>query len=521
MDKFLKRVVAALAAVVLLLSSGGMIFEAPLSAKAYDDYTDTSDYLFDDNIIGETDLFAYSLDEFVLDSQENYYDYYRDDNDHNDGPDIEYDNTVYNITSVESSDTSVVGVSTSESGGWLLTAREPGIAVITVFHYGEVQNQDPSDELLYIGNYAVFTIDVSNVPHHEVDFPDITDKAYTGSAIEPAFKLTYKNRTLIENEDYFLEYTDNVKVGTATITATLTGYYDGVITEQFRIVPTIDKKELTVYYGTKPKLTVKSSQGVTWKSGNPSVAKVVGGVIYPQSEGTATITATSGGYNLSCKVTVKKRQLSEAKKVVYAGEKFSLQYLGGTGTVTWKTANNKIAKVNSKGTVTTLAPGKVVITGTRNGVKRTCTLYVLDQKLSKSKAAIYVGKYTTLSLEGAIGKVTWKTSNSKIVAVNQKGLIKGKKPGKAVITAVHNGKQYQCVVTVVDQKLNATKLSLNVGKSATLTLKGATAKVTWKTSNSKIAAVNQKGLVLAKKKGTAVVSAVHNGKTYKCTVTVK
>ncbi len=448
MDKIFQRVVAVFAAVVLIASSGGAFLGEPLFAKAYDEHMDTSDYLFDDNIIGETDFFAYSLDELVIDSLENYYDFYQDDEDHNDGPDIEYDNTVYNIWAVESSDPTVVGVSTSESGGWLLTAREPGIAIITVYHYGDVQNQDPSDELLYIGNYDVFTVDVSNVPSDEVDFPDVTDKAYTGSAIKPAFKLTYKGKTLIQDEDYFLEYSNNVKVGKATITATLTGYYTGVITEQFNIVPTISQKELTVYYGTKPKLTVKSSQGVTWKSGNPSVAKVVNGVIYPQKEGTATIYATSGGHTLSCKVTVKKRQLSEAKKVVYAGEWFRLQYFGGTGTVTWKTGNKKVAKVNAKGTVAAVAPGKVVITGTRNGVKRTCTLYVLDQKLSATKLSLKVGKYKTLTLTGAVSKVAWKTSNSKIVAVNQKGLIKAKKKGTAVISATHAGKVYKCTVTV-------------------------------------------------------------------------
>jgi len=226
------------------------------------------------------------------------------------------------------------------------------------------------------------------------------------------------------------------------------GYFSGVITEEFEILPSISQKSLTVYYGTNPKLTVKSSAGVTWKSSNPSVAKVYRGVIYPKKAGTATIYATSGGYTLSCKVTVKKRQLNTAKKTLYAGQKLSLQYLGGTGTVTWATSNKKVAKVNAKGVVTAVNPGKVTITATRNGVKLKCTVTVIDQKLSAAKLNVYVGKYKTLKLNGAVGKVTWKTSNSKIVAVNQKGLIKGKKKGKAVISAVHAGKTYKCVVTV-------------------------------------------------------------------------
>ncbi len=447
MNKFFQRVIAALMAFALLAATAEWLPDGGFAMKASAEYIDTSDYLFDDNIIGETNYYAYSHDEFAMASLESYYDYYKNDNDHNDGPDIEYDDEVYNIISVESSDPSVIGVSETLYG-YLLEARMPGVSVITVYHYGEVQNKDSADERIYIGNYDVFTIEVSKIPSDEIDYTEISDKTYTGAAIKPAFKLTYKNKTLIENEDYYLEYRNNVKVGTATVTATLMGYYDGVIIETFRIVPTISQKTLTVYYGTKPTLTVKSSAAVTWKSGNPSVAKVYKGVIYPKKEGTVTIYATTGGHTLSCKVTVKKRQLNMAKKAVYAGQKISLQYFGGTGTVTWKTSNKKVAKVSAKGVVTTYAPGKVTITGTRNGVSRTCVVTVVNQKLNASKLNLRVGKYYTLNLKGAVSKVTWKTSNSKIVAVNQKGLIKGKKKGKAVITAVHAGKSYKCTVTV-------------------------------------------------------------------------
>ncbi len=521
MSMFLKRAGAVLAVLVLLVSSVQCLPEGAFAAKAVDDdyYMDTSDYLFDDNIIGQTEIYAYSLDELAVASLEAYYEFYEDDNAHNDGPEIEYDDTVYNIIHVESSDESVVGVS-EEQYGYRLTALGEGVAQIYVFHYGDVQNRPADDELIYSGNYDVFTVEVSNIPSDEVDFNELSDKAYTGSAIKPAFKLTYKNKTLTEGEDYFLEYSNNVKVGTATVTATLAGYYTGVISEDFNIVPTIDKKDITVYYGTNPKLNVKTSSGITWKSGNNSVVKVVNGVLYPQSEGTATVTAKTGGYTLSCSVTVKKRQLNTAKTAVYCGTKVPLEYLGGTGTVTWKTSDKKVATVNSKGVVTTLKPGKVTITATRNGVSLKCVITVVDQRLNASKVAIYNGKYANLVLKGAVGAVKWKTSNSKIVAVNQKGLIKGKKPGKAVITAVHNGKEYKCIVTVVDQKLSASKLALSTGTKKTLTLKGAVGTVTWKTSNARIATVNSKGVVEGKKAGSAVITAVHGGKEYKCVVNV-
>lgn len=448
MDKIFKRIIAALMVFALLAATTQWLPNGGLVTKASAEYIDASDYLFDDDIIGQSNIYAYSLDEFVVDSLENYYDYYADDNDHNDGPEIEYDDEVYNVFSVESSDPSVVGVSDSVTGGYLLQARMPGVSVITVYHYGEVQNRDSADERIYIGNYDVFTIEVSKVPSDEIDFTEISNKTYTGSAIKPAFKLTYKNRTLTEGEDYSISYQNNVKVGTATVTATLMGYYDGVITEDFSILPTISKTGITLYHGTNTTLTVKSSAVVTWKSGNPSVATVSKGVVTAKKAGTATIYATTGGFTLSCKVTVKKRQIDPEKKTVYAGQKINLQYFGGTGIVTWKTSNKKIAKVGSKGGVTTYTPGKVTITGVRNGISKTCVVTVINQKLNTKKLNLGVGKKYTLTLKGAVSTVTWKTSNSKIVSVSKKGVIKGKKKGQAVITAVHAGKTYKCTVTV-------------------------------------------------------------------------
>lgn len=70
-------------------------------------------------------------------------------------------------------------------------------------------------------------------------------------------------------------------------------------------------------------------------------------------------------------------------------------------------------------------------------------------------------------------------------------------------------------------KLNKTNVKMEKGDTITLKLKGKHGKVSWRSSNKKVAVVNSKGKVTAKKKGKAVVSAAANGKTYKCRVTVK
>ena len=70
-------------------------------------------------------------------------------------------------------------------------------------------------------------------------------------------------------------------------------------------------------------------------------------------------------------------------------------------------------------------------------------------------------------------------------------------------------------------KLNKTKVTLYVGKSVQLKVKGTTKKATWKSSNKKVATVTSKGKVTAKKKGKATITAKVSGKKYTCKVTVK
>lgn len=69
-------------------------------------------------------------------------------------------------------------------------------------------------------------------------------------------------------------------------------------------------------------------------------------------------------------------------------------------------------------------------------------------------------------------------------------------------------------------KMNNTKLVLSVGESYTLKAKGAK-KVTWKSNKKKIATVTKKGLLKAKAKGSAVITAKAGKKSAKCKVVIK
>ena len=70
-------------------------------------------------------------------------------------------------------------------------------------------------------------------------------------------------------------------------------------------------------------------------------------------------------------------------------------------------------------------------------------------------------------------------------------------------------------------KLNKTSITMYTGKTYTLKVSGTSKKVTWSTSNKKVATVSSKGVVSAKSSGSATITAKVSNKNLKCKVTVK
>ena len=127
-----------------------------------------------------------------------------------------------------------------------------------------------------------------------------------------------------------------------------------------------------------------------------------------------------------------------------------------------------------------------------------------------------------------------RTTNKKIVKVDKKGKITGKKAGKATVTITYtNGSRRIFQVKVQKGIVKTTAVSVNKrniilakkGKSfqlkVTLTPVTSQQKVTYKSSNSKVAAVNSKGKIVAKKKGTATITVKSGNKKITCKVKVK
>lgn len=167
-----------------------------------------------------------------------------------------------------------------------------------------------------------------------------------------------------------------------------------------------------------------------------------------------TVTAPSGktayvakGKKINLTVTVKVTPNKKANKKV-----------------TYKSANKKIASVNSKGQVKGVKAGSTKITVTsKKNKKKKATIKVVVKKaavkkvtISAKKATLAVGAKKKLTAKvtpkkNVSNKIAWSSSKKKIASVTSKGVVKGLKEGTATITAKAadgSGKKATCKVTV-------------------------------------------------------------------------
>lgn len=155
----------------------------------------------------------------------------------------------------------------------------------------------------------------------------------------------------------------------------------------------------------------------------------------------------------------------------------------------------------------------------------------INVSLSKTSVTLYKGQKITLtaSVTGSSKAVSWKTSNKSIATVSKKGTNKAqivaKKTGTVTIKAYIGKSVAQTKITVKKPTTTLNKTSVSITKGSTKQLKasvnGSSQKVTWSTSNKKVAKVSSTGKVTAVKAGTATITAKANGVTAKCKVTVK
>lgn len=224
-------------------------------------------------------------------------------------------------------------------------------------------------------------------------------------------------------------------------------------------------------------------------------------------------------------------KLNKTSATLYSGATVTLSATTNlTGDITWKSSDAKVATVDAKGNVKAVNAGTATITATLGKVSATFTVTVKNPLITAKadSSVIYTKSKTTTKInvvkDGVTGNATFRSSNTKVATVSANGTVKAKKAGKVNITVqVGNYKQVvKITVKKPTMKLVKSSAKLKKGKKVTIKVKAApVSKVTFKSSNKKVATVSSKGVVKAKKKGTAIITVKCNGITKKFKVTVK
>ena len=288
-----------------------------------------------------------------------------------------------------------------------------------------------------------------------------------------------------------------------------------------------------------------------WTSSNEKVATVKDGEITAVGPGTCMVTVSStNGNSDTCLVKVvgdgnynpiEKIKIVSTDVSLNKGTSYNLSYEvvpeDSVNLITWKSSDEKIATVEN-GVVYALAGGTVKVTAQSGDFEEEVNVTVIEEKkepdfiLNQSEISLPVGNTYTLVPSSNI-ELTWVSYDINIATVDQSGNVTAKAVGETTVVAkAANGSSYTCKVTVTGAPtpsqetitLNTNTLSMNIGDKVrlveTVTPTNNVTNVTWASSDSEVASVNN-GEVTAKKNGTTTITAtLPNGSKAECVVTV-
>ena len=288
-----------------------------------------------------------------------------------------------------------------------------------------------------------------------------------------------------------------------------------------------------------------------WTSSNEKVATVKDGEITAVGPGTCMVTVSStNGNSDTCLVKVvgdgnynpiEKIKIVSTDVSLNKGTSYNLSYEvvpeDSVNLITWKSSDEKIATVEN-GVVYALAGGTVKVTAQSGDLEEEVNVTVIEEKkepdfiLNQSEISLPVGNTYTLVPSSNI-ELTWVSYDINIATVDQSGNVTAKAVGETTVVAkAANGSSYTCKVTVTGAPtpsqetitLNTNTLSMNIGDKVrlveTVTPTNNVTNVTWASSDSEVASVNN-GEVTAKKNGTTTITAtLPNGSKAECVVTV-
>ena len=261
------------------------------------------------------------------------------------------------------------------------------------------------------------------------------------------------------------------------------------------------------------KLTGASSSKVKWKTSHKRIATVSKkGKIKAIKSGSTKITATYKKKKYTCSVKVYPMQISDTNFALKKGQSKTLTlYYANKKNVKWSTSNKKVATINKNGKVTAKKNGTAYIYAKYNGRRYKAKLKVMTFKLSKTSLGLISGTASSLKVTNQGGyNVKWSSANAKAAKVSSKGKVTGVNLGTTTVKAKVESQTLNCKVNVsLNSLTNGSTITLNPKQTYTLDIPN----VSFKSSSTSIATVNSKGVITAKKNGTAKIYVTANGKS--------
>ena len=333
----------------------------------------------------------------------------------------------------------------------------------------------------------------------------------------------------------------------------LFGLFASVATAAEATGVTVSTTSVTISVGQKT--TVRSTltpansttASRTWRSSDASIATVnQNGQITGKKVGTATVTVTTAANRRATvavrviarpsptKITTKKSATIGVGERHKPSLKFTPDFANKT--VTYKSSNTKVARVDSKGNITGIATGTAKITVRSTPAKKNMATIDITVRAAPTRVSLpgtrslSVGQAATQKVTTSPSKArvagTWTSSNTKIATVNSSGRITPKKTGTTRITfRSYNGLVTNTMVLTVTPRPPPTKIA--VGRKTvtlgvtqthkpvlTFTPSFANKSVSYKSSDERIATVNSKGTIRAVARGkvTITVTSKKNNK---------
>jgi uncharacterized protein YjdB len=298
---------------------------------------------------------------------------------------------------------------------------------------------------------------------------------------------------------------------------------------------------------------VVTGRRVIWASADPNFATVSDeGVVTGRYVGTVPVAASVEGKTATAQVVVTPIpvvavRISPSSRDIAVDESAQLtaEALDARGavlsgrSVEWTSSRPNVASVSGSGVVTGLAPGAAAITATIEGKSGVAAVTVSQAAVATvavapSSATLTVGETTQLQAEprSASGQplsgrpVTWVSSASQVASVTSSGLVTALSQGTATITASSEGRSGTASIVVqlapVDHvDVVPSSPTVKEGQSIRLTawvyderntiITGHT--VTWTSEDTRIATVDNTGLVRGVRRGTVTITATAGGKS--------